>query len=125
MKETIIIVVVLALTFIPNVIFRNLLTETGNELIEIIDDMKKDFESESAGNKEKSQNLKSTFLVLEKKWILIVDHEILDEVENTIEECVAFYNADDEMEFDSSSQKLKNHIEDLAKREETTLNNIL
>ena len=64
--------------------------------------------------KEKSKELENLFLEKEKKWILIVDHEILDEIENAIEECIAFYNAEDDMEFESSSNKLKNAIESLA-----------
>lgn len=113
------------LTFIPNFIFKNYLDKSGGELIGTINKLKEDFENGVAGNEEKSQELKSSFLEVEKIWILIVDHKILDEVENCVEECVAFYNAADEMEFESSSRKLKNHIEDLAKREEISIINIL
>lgn len=125
MKEILIIIAVLLLVFIPNVIFRNYLEKSGNELIEILESMNQDIQNEYGADKDKSEKLKKTFLEKEEKWILIVDHEILDEVENSLDECIAFYNAEDKMEYESSFGKLRNHIEDLTKREETTLRNIL
>lgn len=125
MKEFIILIVVLLLTFVPNVLFKNYLDKTGTELISILESMNQDIQNEKKADFEKSNLLQETFLEKEKYWILIVDHEILDEVENSIEECVAFYNAEDKMEYESSFGKLRNHIEDLTKREETTLRNIL
>lgn len=125
MKEIMIIIVVLLLIFIPNMFFKNYLKDSGNEIIEVLESMDKDIQNDYEIDEKKSEKLKQTFLDKEKMWILIVDHEILDEVENGIEECIAFYNAGDKMEYDSSYGKLRNHIEDLNKREETTLLNIL
>ena len=125
MKEIIIIIVVLLLVFIPNLLFENYLEKSGTELIDILESMNYDVENGLPIDEKKSEKLKQTFLEKEKSWILIVDHEILDEVENSLEECIAFYNAEDKMEYESSFGKLKNHIEDLTKREETTLRNIL
>ena len=125
MKEFIIIIVVLLLTFVPNIYFKNYLEESGNEILAILESMEEDVQNKNDIDKAKSKALKETFLAKEKYWILIVDHEILDEVENSIEECIAFYNAEDKMEYDSSFGKLRNHIEDLTRREETSLLNIL
>lgn len=125
MKEILIIIAVLLLVFIPNIIFKNFLDQSGSELIDILESMNQDIQNEQEADKQKSEKLKQTFLEKEEKWILIVDHEILDEVENSLQECIAFYNAEDKMEYESSFGKLKNHIEDLTKREETTLRNIL
>ena len=125
MKETIIIIAVLILTFVPNFIFRNYLNATGEEILDIIKIMDADIENGNGINEEISRKLEEDFLAKEKKWILFVDHEILDEIENAIEECIAFYNVEDDMEFESSSNKLKNSIEDLTKREEISLANIL
>lgn len=125
MKEILIIIAVLLLVFIPNIIFKNFLDKSGSELIDILESMNQDIQNEQEADKQKSEKLKQTFLEKEEKWILIVDHEILDEVENSLQECIAFYNAEDKMEYESSFGKLKNHIEDLTKREETTLRNIL
>ncbi len=124
MKEAIIIIVVLILIFVPNYFFENYLKDSGNELIEIIESMEKDVADDNTDNIENAKKLKEAFLEKEKKWILIVDHEILDEIEAGVEECVAFYNAEDKMEFESSSHKLRNAIEDLARREETSIANV-
>lgn len=125
MKEAIILITVLLLTFVPNVVFKNYLEDTGNEILALLENMETDIQNEKEVDEEKSKKLGETFLEKEKYWILIVDHEILDEVENSIEECIAFYNAGDEMEFNSSFGKLRNHIEDLTRREELSLLNIL
>lgn len=125
MKEVIIIIVVLLMVFVPNMFFKNYLEDTGNEVLKILESMDDDIQNEREIDKEKSNILMDTFLEKEKFWILIVDHEILDEVENSVEECIAFYNAGDKMEFESSFGKLRNHIEDIARREETSLINIL
>lgn len=125
MKECIIIIVVLLLIFVPNIFFKNYLEKSGGELLSILENMNQDIQNDEKADFEKSKLLKDTFLEKEKYWILIVDHEILDEVENSLEECIAFYNAEDKMEYESSFGKLRNHIEDLTKREETTLRNIL
>ena len=55
---------------------------------------------------------------------MIVDHEVLDEIEDNLEECISFYNENSKTEFKISSGKLKNHIDDLAKREKITIGNI-
>lgn len=124
MKETIIIIAVLVLTFVPNFIFKNYLETSGSEIIDLVEVMKNELKNENSEN-DYSKELENTFLDKEKKWIMFVDHEILDEIENSIEECIAFYNAKDYMEFESSSNKLKSSIEDLRKREEISLSNIL
>lgn len=125
MKEFIIIIVVLLLVFVPNILFKNYLAKSGTELISILESMNQDIQNDVKADLEKSKLLQETFWEKENYWILIVDHEILDEVENSLQECIAFYNAEDKMEYESSFGKLKNHIEDLTKREETTLRNIL
>ena len=43
----------------------------------------------------KSEALKNAFLEKEGKWIMIVDHEIFDEIEDGVEECVSYYNEND------------------------------
>lgn len=125
MKEGIIIITVLIMTFVPNFFFKKYLETTGNEILELLQTMEKDIENGNGVNEETAKKLQENFLDKEKKWILFVDHEILDEIENAVEECIAFYNAEDDMEFESSSNKLKNSIEDLVKREEVSLTNIL
>ena len=125
MKEAIIIICVLVIVFVPNFLFKNYLKDSGKELIKILEDLENDVKNGNTENAENAKKLKDKFLEKEKKWILIVDHEILDEIENGVEECVAFYDAEDKMEFEASYNKLKNSIEDLGKREETTIANIL
>lgn len=125
MKEYIIIIVVLLLTFIPNVLFKNYLTDSGNELVQILESMQDDIFDDEVSKNEKCQKVRETFWETEKKWILIVDHDILDEIENDIERCLAFYVESDKMEFDAAFSVLKNNVTDLAKREEITLSNVL
>ena len=50
---------------------------------------------------------------------------MLDEIENGIEECVAYYHVDFRHEFQASARKVIDAIEDLAKREEISFANIL
>ena len=125
MKEAIIIVLVLVFTFVPNVIFKNFLDKSGKEIIEILDDMNNDFLYNKEFDSKKAEKLKKEFLDKENKWIMIVDHEILDEIEGEIEYCIVSYNEEDKMEFGASYSKVKNHIQDLEKREEVSLENIL
>ncbi len=124
MKETLIIISVLLLTFVPNILFKNYLEKTGEEIITILDSMNEDFENNKSIDEEKNKNLKEDFLSKEKKWILIVDHEILDEIESEIETCIVSYKEKDKMEFGISYNKVLNHIKDLKLREEISVENI-
>ena len=124
MKEFFIIIISLLLVIVPNIIFKNYLEKSGDELINILEEMDSDLENKIFDEK-KLDELKESFLEKEGKWILIVDHDILDEIENGVEECLAFYDAEDKMEFNSSFGKLKNYIEDLTRREEFSVRNIL
>lgn len=124
MKEAVIIIVSLALVFIPNFILKNFLDRTGKDVLNILETMKEDIKNDMMPNEEKSKVLKETFLEKEKSWIMIVHHEILDEIEDGIEECIFYYNYSEKAEFLSACGRLKNHIEDLKKREEISVVNI-
>ena len=92
MKETIIICVSLALVFVPSFIFKNYLEKTGKDVLQILESMNDDIKNEANPDEEKSKVLEKVYLEKEKKWILIVDHDILDEIEDGIAECIAYYN---------------------------------
>ena len=125
MKETLIIIIVLLIIFVPNFLFKNYLKDTGKDLLDILESMNDDIANEKDIDKGKSEALKDAFSEKEGKWIMIVDHEILDEIEDGVEECVSYYNENEKMDVNSSFGKLKSHIEDLHKREEISLVNIL
>ena len=125
MKETIIICVSLALVFVPSFIFKNYLEKTGKDVLQILESMNDDIKNEAKPDEEKSKVLEKVYLEKEKKWILIVDHDILDEIEDGIAECIAYYNDEEKTEFISAYNKLKEHIKDLKKREEISLANIM
>lgn len=125
MKETIIICVSLALVFVPSFIFKNYLEKTGKDVLQILESMNDDIKNEANPDEEKSKVLEKVYLEKEKKWILIVDHDILDEIEDGIAECIAYYNYEEKTEFISAYNKLKEHIKDLKKREEISLANIM
>lgn len=125
MKETLIIIIVLLIIFVPNFLFKNYLKDTGKDLLDILESMNDDIANEKDIDKGKSEALKNAFSEKEGKWIMIVDHEILDEIEDGVEECVSYYNENEKTDFNSSFGKLKSHIEDLYKREEISLVNIL
>lgn len=125
MKEALIIIIVLLIIFVPNFLFKNYLKDTGKDLLDILESMNDDIANERDIDKGKSEALKNVFSEKEGKWIMIVDHEILDEIEDGVEECVSYYNENEKMDFNSSFGKLKSHIEDLYKREEISLVNIL
>ena len=125
MKETIIICVSLALVFVPSFIFNNYLEKTGKDVLQILESMNDDIKNEANPDEEKSKVLEKVYLEKEKKWILIVDHDILDEIEDGIAECIAYYNDEEKTEFISAYNKLKEHIKDLKKREEISLANIM
>ena len=97
----------------------------GKDLLDILESMNDDIANEKDIDKGKSEALKNAFSEKEGKWIMIVDHEILDEIEDGVEECVSYYNENEKTDFNSSFGKLKSHIEDLYKREEISLVNIL
>lgn len=124
MKEYIILVVVLVLIFTPNTLFKNYLKKSGNELISIVNDLKNDIE-ENRIKEGKSDKLKKAFLEREKIWIMIVDHDMLDEIEYQIEDCVALYDNDYKKEFIAAANRLVDAVEDLYKREEISLSNII
>ena len=125
MKEAIIIICVLVIVFVPNILFKNYLKDSGKELIKILEDLENDVKNGNTENAENAKKLKDKFLEKEKKWILIVDHDILDEIEDGIAECIAYYNDEEKTEFISAYNKLKEHIKDLKKREEISLANIM
>lgn len=125
MKEIIILIVVLMLVFIPNVIFRNYLHSSGKELIRIIDELKYKIENENDVNEDDAKALKEAFLEKEKVWILIVDHDMLDEIEYEVEDCTAQYSIENKRDFISAAARLYDKIDDLYKREKITLGNIL
>lgn len=124
MKETVIIIVSLVLVFVPSFIFKNFLDRSGKDILNILESMSEDIKNDTTPNEDKSKTLKEAFLEKEKRWIMIVDHEILDEIEDDIEECIFYYNDSEKTEFLSAQSRLKNHIEDLKKREEVSIVNI-
>ena len=125
MKETIIISESLALVIVPSFIFKNYLEKTGKDVLQILESMNDDIKNEANPDEEKSKVLEKVYLEKEKKWILIVDQDILDEIEDGIAECIAYYNDEEKTEFISAYNKLKEHIKDLKKREEISLANIM
>lgn len=125
MKEVLIIIITLLITFVPSCLFKNYLENSGNELIEILDLMNDDITKAVGVDEEKTDKLKNIFLEKEKYLILIVNHEILDEIETAIETCIAYYKKADEVEFIANYGVLKHNLEDLSKREEISLQNIL
>lgn len=124
-KEIIIMITVLLLIFVPNLLFKSYLQNTGKELINILDKMDEDIKKSEEPNNTLAEKLKNEFLKKETKWILIVDHDLLDEVEINIKDCISYYEKREETEFSASYQKAIDCIEDLAKREEISFANIL
>ena len=124
MKEYIILIIVLMLVFIPNISFKYYLKNSGKEVINIVKELENKLE-EGNVNKSDADKLKKSFLEKEKIWILIVDHDMLDEIEYKVEDCVAHYNIEDKSDFFSSAYQLCDEIEDLFKREEISFGNIL
>lgn len=124
MKEVIILIVVLMLVFIPNVTFRYYLEKSGKEVIDIVKELEKNIEEGNVENSD-ADKLKESFLEKEKIWILLVDHDMLDEIEYKVEDCVAHYSIENKAEFISSAYQLCDEIEDLHKREEISFGNIL
>lgn len=124
-KEIIIMITVLILIFVPNILFKNYLKNTGKELIDILEEMNKDIINSNEVDNKLAEKLKEEFLKKEEKWILIVDHDLLDEVEMNVKDCISYYEKNEETDFLASYQKAIDCIEDLAKREEISLANIL
>lgn len=125
MKEIIILISVLVLVFVPNIAFKKYLHSSGNELIKIVDELREKVENEDNINEDEVNALKKAFLEKEKIWILIVDHDMLDEIEYEVEDCTAQYSIENKRDFISAASRLHDKIEDLSKREEITLGNIL
>lgn len=124
-KEIIIMITVLILIFVPNILFKNYLKNTGEELIDILKEMNKNITNSNEVDNKLAEKLKEEFLKKEEKWILIVDHDLLDEVEMNIKDCISYYEKNEETDFLASYQKAIDCIEDLSKREELSLANIL
>ena len=124
MKEYIILIMVLVLIFVPNYFIRNYLKSSGDEIVVYIKNMQESLENNKEIGKNYAYGLKQMFLEKEKIWIILVDHDMLDEIENDIEECVAFFSIDEVADFNASSLKAIDAIEDLSKREELSLANI-
>lgn len=125
MKEIVIIISVLILTFGPSFMFRSYLEKSGEEILDVLNSMKDDIDNDLPVDKSKSEKLKGLFSEKEKKWILIVDHEISDEIENSVGDCIAFYNEKEAKDFNASYTRTRNSIEDLSKREEFSVENVL
>jgi len=125
MKEVFILIIVLMLVFIPNVLFKNYLYTSGNELIAIAEELKENVTHDKELNAQDALKLKEEFYDKEKIWILIVDHDMLDEIEYEVEDCVALYSEENKREFLSAANRLTDEVEDLAKREEISFANIL
>ncbi len=124
-KEIIIMITVLILIFVPNILFKNYLKNTGEELINILKEMKYNITSLEKTDDKLSEKLKTEFLKKEEKWILIVDHDLLDEIEMNVKDCISYYEKNEETDFIASYQKAIDCIEDLSKREELSFANIL
>ncbi len=125
MKEYAILVIVLLLVLIPSSLFRSILTSSGKELIQVAEELKEKIETEDEVEEAEASKLKEAFLEQEKIWILLVDHDMLDEIEYALEECVAFYHSDTKQDFLAAFNRFKDAVEDLPKREEISWINIL
>lgn len=124
MKEIIILIVVLMLVFIPNFSFKHYLERSGKEMIDIVKELEKNIENGNVIESD-SEKLRNAYLDKEKVWILLVDHDMLDEIEYKVEDCVSHYTLDNKEDFLSTAHQLCDGIEDLTKREEISWGNIL
>jgi hypothetical protein len=126
MKDFIVIVITVVLVFVGGIIAKKYFEKSGNEIVEIIEEMSKGLEIDTEEHKQNMiEKLKKEWDKKQSIWITIQYHTNINEMEDIVIECCNYYKTSNREEFDISCEKLKRNIEDLKYREEITLVNIL
>lgn len=126
MKDLIVIITTVILVFGGGMMAKKYFERSGNEIIDIIEEMSKGLETDTEEQKQsKIETLKKEWDKKQSIWITIQYHTSINEMEDIVIECYNYYNTSNREEFDISYEKLKRNIEDLKYREEITLVNIL
>ena len=124
MRDIIVIGVVITLITVGSVFTSKFYKETYDEFCEKLDELAETIEKE-VDKEEKIQELESLWKEKENILIIFQDHSLIGEIEEDLYECFQYYRYEEKDHFDATKEKIIMEIEDLIKREEFSIVNIL
>lgn len=125
MRDLIVIFSILIIIFGGNFIQNKYLDKSTKELMEIVDKMKENINSESAKKEELKIELLDKWESFEKIWITLQYHQSINIIEDNLIEAYTFFLDGKKTEFLFGERKLRRNIDDMKNREKITLENIL
>lgn len=105
MKDSLIILLIIILVIIGNIISQNILKKDSQNLIQELELVQKELESETA--KEKADELYELWEETEERWSIIVLHQELDLIKTAI---LGVKSGIESGDFDYSYQQIENSI---------------
>ncbi len=124
MKDFGIIVVIVGLIVSGSIYTHHVYQEIYEDISQILEGLVKTIHTNP--NKEETiQCIKQEWIKMEKILIIFQDHASMDEIENNLYECFHYYRIQDEERLILYQEKTLMGLEDIIKREELLLVDIL
>lgn len=124
MKDLIIVIVVLALVFIPGHYTKKYLEDSGKKIVETLVKIRQDVEQGGFENTNLVYKLKSEWDKEQELWNVFSNHQNTDEIQREIEKLITNYENKKRHEALINITEIKSIIEDAPKGEGIALVNI-
>lgn len=124
MKDLIIVIVVLALVFVPGYYTKKYLEDSGKKIVETLVEIREDVEQERFENANLVYELKDEWDKEQELWNVFSNHQNTDEIQREIEKLITNYEGKERHEALINITEIKSIIEDAPKGEGIALVNI-
>ena len=124
MKDLIIVIVVLALFFVPGYYTKKYLEDSGKKIVETLVEIREDVEQERFENANLVYELKDEWDKEQELWNVFSNHQNTDEIQREIEKLITNYEGKERHEALINITEIKSIIEDAPKGEGIALVNI-
>lgn len=124
MKDLLIVIVVIALVFVPGYYTKKYLEDSGKKIVETLVKIREDVEQERFENANLVYELKDEWDKEQELWNVFSNHQNTDEIQREIEKLITNYEGKERHEALINITEIKSIIEDAPKGEGIALVNI-
>lgn len=124
MKDLLIVIVVIALVFVPGYYTKKYLEDSGKKIVETLVRIREDVEQERFENANLVYELKDEWDKEQELWNVFSNHQNTDEIQREIEKLITNYEGKERHEALINITEIKSIIEDAPKGEGIALVNI-
>ncbi|MBO5179574.1 MAG: DUF4363 family protein [Clostridia bacterium] len=124
MKDLIIVIVVIALVFVPGYYTKKYLEDSGKKIVETLVQIREDVEEGRFENSNLVYELKDEWDEEQELWNVFSNHQNTDQIQREIEKLITNYEEKERHEALINITEIKSIIEDAPKGEGIALVNI-